>query len=214
MKLDLRTEITAPVPRAITSIADSDQYHLLHYPSDSSQPDTRTRLLFTCDAVEDLPFVREFCKRYARHFSCSIVEPFCAAKANHISYVRWLTAQNLAVNTVVIVLVGPTTSRCANVDWDIAAALTDVGEGTAGLVGIILPHYFDMAEQIRNLRMLPRRLVDNTSNGYASIYTWQHQMNSLYNVQNMVETALASNRMSIVQANNKLALMRPNSGKG
>ena len=104
---------------------------------------------------------------------------------------------------------GPTSSTCANIDWDIAAALTNVGAGTAGLVGIMLPHYFDMASEVRNLRIIPHRLSDNTICGYATLYTWEHIMQSLFNVQAMVQNALQISRISQVKPVNKLPLRKP-----
>lgn len=190
--------------------ASDSQYHLLNYPNDSLEPEALTRLVFTCDTDQDLPFVTAFCEQYAQHFNCTIVEPFRGECCDRIDYVRWLAKeQALSKNTVVVALVGPTSSTCANIDWDIAAALTNVGAGTAGLVGIMLPHYFDMASEVRNLRIIPHRLSDNTICGYATLYTWEHIMQSLFNVQAMVQNALQISRISQVKPVNKLPLRKP-----
>lgn len=189
--------------------ASDSQYHLLNYPNDSPDPAALTRLVFTCDTNQDLPFVTAFCELYAQHFNCTIVEPFRGEDCDRIDYVRWLAKdQALAKNTVVVALVGPTSSTCANMDWDIAAALTNVGGGTAGLVGIMLPHYFDMASEVRNLRIIPHRLSDNTICGYATLYTWEHVMTSLFNVQVVVQKALEISRVSQVKPVNKLPLKK------
>ena len=191
------------------SLCDGQSFHLLEYPSDAPARRERTRLLLTCDTSQDLEFATAFSEQYASHFLCTIVEPFGAAKANRISYVRWLSKQQeLARNTVVVVLVGPTTSTCANVDWDVAAALTDSGWGTAGLAGIMLPHYFDMASEVRNLRIIPHRLSSNTSNGYASLYTWEHVMKRLFNAQMMVHSAMESRQMYMIEPDNTLPLRK------
>ncbi|MFK7730118.1 MAG: TIR domain-containing protein [Pseudomonadales bacterium] len=210
--LNVNTDIIhSPPSNGANALSTSNsKYHLLSYPNDSDQLEALPRLLFTCDTDQDLPFVTSFCELYAQHFNCTIVEPFCKQSTNRIDYVRWLTTeQGLAKNTVVVALVGPTTSTCANVDWDIAAALTEAGNGIAGLVGIMLPHYFDMASEVRNLRIIPHRLSDNTISGYATLYTWQHVMKSLYNVQVMVQAALKASRMSLIQPINKLPLKKP-----
>ncbi len=187
----------------------SSQYHLLSYPNNSAEPETLPNLLFTCDTEQDLPYVTAFCELYAQHFHCTLVEPFCSQDADRKDYVRWLSAGQIQPNnTVVVALVGPTTSTCANVDWDIATALTDVGHGTAGLVGIMLPHYFDMATEVRNLRIIPHRLSANAASGYATLYTWQHVMRSLFNAQVMVQNALETSRLSFVEPVNSLPLKK------
>ncbi len=211
MQLDTNNAISGDVgPVANAGLLHSSPYHLLQYPSKSSLGKPKTRILLSCDTGNDLRFVTEFCERYSQHFRCTIVEPFNRQQANRMDYVFWLaTERALARNTVLVVLVGPTTAGCANVDWDIAASLTDSGLGTAGLVGVLLPNYFESGSEAKSLRNIPHRLALNTSNGYATVYTWQHVMSSLFNAESMVRRALENSRSSQFQPNNRPPLRKP-----
>ena len=93
---------------------------------------------------------------------------------NSDEYIKQLIQKDyLSDTTVLVVLVGPKTKCRKHVDWEIAGALNrKVGDGYAGLIGILLPGHPDYGKSNRNLNNLPKRLAANVESGYATIYDW------------------------------------------
>ena len=81
---------------------------------------------------------------------------------------RLIREDKIRSSSVIVVLVGPNTRKRKHVDWEIYAGLSSGINGSAGLVGVLLPEF------INNdfIRDLPGRLRDNVDSGYAKLYTW------------------------------------------
>lgn len=110
--------------------------------------------------------------------------------------------------TVCVVLIGPNTYGRKHVDWEIAAALNYKTGGYSGLIGILLPEIpmYDAPQDINyllkrisnpelppkqtyNFDILPTRLADNVTSGYADIYTWDWLCADATRVKNAIENA-------------------------
>lgn len=90
---------------------------------------------------------------------------------------RLIREDKISDSSVVIVLIGPNTKKRKHVDWEIYAGLRASINGTAGLIGVLLPTFpLDSAGKYF-LDDLPARLADNVSSGYADIYTWEYFKN-------------------------------------
>lgn len=82
----------------------------------------------------------------------------------------------LSDSTVTVVLIGSETWKRKHVDWEIGSSIRQTKNSSrSGLMGILLPSYhsyfsreygkFDHSE-------IPPRLSDNIKNGFAKIYDW------------------------------------------
>jgi len=71
---------------------------------------------------------------------------------------------------VLVVLLGAKTKCRKHVDWEISGALNrKVGDSYAGLLGLLLPSHPDYGKNTYNGSLVPARLYDNLSSGYAII---------------------------------------------
>lgn len=93
---------------------------------------------------------------------------------NSAEYTKQLIQKGyLSDTTVLIVLVGPNTKHRKHIDWEISGALNHkVGDGYAGLIGILLPTHPDYVKATYNPKNLPKRLAANIESGYAKLYNW------------------------------------------
>lgn len=88
-------------------------------------------------------------------------------------YIKRLIQQNyISDSSVVVVLVGPETYCRKHVDWEIAAGLMKKVGGYSGLLGIRLPTHPDYGLKNYNEHNVPLRLVRNIQSGYAYLYEW------------------------------------------
>jgi hypothetical protein len=92
---------------------------------------------------------------------------------NSTEYIARLIRQDFISDaSVVVVLVGPKTYCRKHVDWEIFAGLDPRTGGRSGLVGFLLPHHPNFAAGTYNPVIVPARLVENLSSGYASFFRW------------------------------------------
>lgn len=81
-------------------------------------------------------------------------------------------------STVTVVLIGSETFKRKHVDWEISSTLRDTEfNPRGGLLGILLPTFSSYPNV--NLNLIPQRLADNVSNGYAKIIPWTDNVNLL-----------------------------------
>lgn len=92
---------------------------------------------------------------------------------------RLIREDKISLSTVVVVLIGSETYKRKHVDWEIYAGLTEKAGGHSGLIGIILPSYYDNPVN-KKLKVgkyydstIPARLNDNIKTKYAKIYKWE-----------------------------------------
>jgi hypothetical protein len=86
----------------------------------------------------------------------------------------------LADSTVTIVLLGRSTWGRKHVDWEIDSSLRETKlSSRSGLLGILLPSHPNYGSKEYNEEFVPRRLVDNSKNGYAKIYNYSEDPNSV-----------------------------------
>lgn len=90
---------------------------------------------------------------------------------------RLIREEKICDSSVVIVLVGPNTKRRKHVDWEIYAGLSPSINGSAGLVGIILPELKPTSDGKYYYDDIPPRLSDNWKSGYADVYEWDYAKN-------------------------------------
>ena len=105
---------------------------------------------------------------------------------------RLIREDKISDASVVVVLVGPNTRKRKHVDWEIYAGLRASINGSAGLVGVLLPEFPIASNGDYCIDDLPPRLGDNVSSGYASIYTWQRFVS---NFNSIIDTAF-NNRLT------------------
>lgn len=75
--------------------------------------------------------------------------------------------------TVTVVLIGTETWKRKHVDWEIASSLRHTKKNSrCGLIGLILPTHSNYQKQSYTAGIIPPRLVDNQQCGFAKIYDW------------------------------------------
>lgn len=100
-------------------------------------------------------------------------------------YIKRLIQQDYIADTsVLIVLVGPNTWRRKHVDWEISAALSKKVGGHSGLLGLTLPTHSAYRQPTFNPLVVPPRLVDNVSTGFAKQYSWTENPNEIVALAN------------------------------
>lgn len=99
---------------------------------------------------------------------------------------RLIREEKISDSSVVIVLVGPNTKRRKHVDWEIYAGLSPSINGSAGLIGVLLPELKPLPNGKYSYNDVPARLADNWCTGYANVYTWEYAKN---NFNSIVEQA-------------------------
>jgi hypothetical protein len=86
----------------------------------------------------------------------------------------------LADSTVTIVLLGRSTWGRMHVDWEIDSSLRETKlSSRSGLLGILLPTHLNYGSNKYNEEFIPGRLADNLKNGYAKIYNYSRDPNSV-----------------------------------
>lgn len=75
--------------------------------------------------------------------------------------------------SVTVVLIGEKTWQRKHVDWEIGSSIRDTKNNPrSGLLGIVLPSYPRIDKSKYNPKTIPPRLLDNINCGFASIYNW------------------------------------------
>ncbi len=94
---------------------------------------------------------------------------------NSDEYIKRLIREDkVSDSSVVIVLVGPNTRKRKHVDWEIYAGLRQSINGSAGLIGIMLPEIKNAPNGGYYYSDMPGRLEDNVRAGYAEVYSWNY----------------------------------------
>jgi len=92
---------------------------------------------------------------------------------------RLIQLSYLSDTSVLVVLIGAKTYCRKHVDWEISAALSKKVGGYTGLVGLILPSHPDYGKDTYNSENIPSRLAENLSSGYAKLYDWSENAESI-----------------------------------
>ena len=78
-------------------------------------------------------------------------------------------------STVTVVLVGARTWQRKFVDWEIGSSIRETQYNSrSGLLGILLPTYPSFSTNTYNPHTIPPRLYDNIQCGFAKIYGWSN----------------------------------------
>jgi MTH538 TIR-like domain (DUF1863) len=113
--------------------------------------------------------------------------------------------------TVLIVLISQHTRGRKHVDWEISAALNyKVGDGYAGLVGILLPTFQLLTNGRYQYDDIPDRLADNVKSGYATIYNWNVACASAETFLNIIESSYNSRSLLSDKIDNSRLQMQRN----
>ena len=133
---------------------------------------------------------------------------------------RLIREEKISLSTVVVVLIGAETYKRKHVDWEISAGLTEKAGGHSGLIGIILPTYYDNPENndLKKGRFyyktIPARLSANVKSGYAQICTWDYAFdldkNSEFKIKQFIEDAFKRKNSESDKINNSLKQMEEN----
>lgn len=122
---------------------------------------------------------------------------------------RLIREEKISDASVVVVLVGPNTRKRKHVDWEIYAGLRASINGSAGLVGVLLPEFPIASNGNYYTKDLPARLGDNVKSGYASIYTWNDFVRRFNSI---IETAFNNRITKKALINNSRFQMQRNLG--
>ncbi len=102
----------------------------------------------------------------------------------------------IADATVTVVLIGPCTWQRKHVDWEISSSLRATKNNSrCGLLGILLPNHINHNTGIYLPKLIPPRLVDNTTGEepYVYIYNWNDAFltneDGIYNVVTWIHQA-------------------------
>ena len=83
-------------------------------------------------------------------------------------------------STVTVVLIGEETWKRKHVDWEIGSSIRHTQNNPrSGLLGIILPTYPRKSTKEYNRYTIPPRLFDNIDCGFAKIYNWSTNPDSI-----------------------------------
>ena len=113
---------------------------------------------------------------------------------------RTIREEFIADATVTVVLVGKCTWQRKYVDWEISSSLRDTENNPrCGLLGILLPTHPDYNQSRYSSNLIPPRLADNCTIGYASMYNWT---NDVAHVQKWIHAAFCK-RYEILPDNHR-----------
>ena len=105
---------------------------------------------------------------------------------------RLIREEKISDTSVIVVLIGNHKKNRKHVDWEIYAGLRASINGSAGLLGILLPEINTNGNEYP-FSVLPPRLADNVKTGYAKIYKWN---DAIKNFPQIVEEAFM-NRINL-----------------
>ena len=118
-------------------------------------------------------------------------------------------------STVTVVLVGANTWRRKHVDWEIGSSIRDTPKNPrSGLLGILLPTYPRPPSRPHDyyIYTIPPRLHDNIECGFAKIYGWSEDPNT---VQSWIDDAFKLRKSTEILPHNSRASFKKNrSGEG
>lgn len=137
-------------------------------------------------------------------------------------YVKRLIQEDKITNSsVIVVLIGSETYKRKHVDWEISAGLSAKAGGYSGLVGIILPTYYNNISNISfeylnnyNSDTIPPRLLDNVKSGFAELYHWNDvfEKNNYgrFNIENIIDDAFRRKNTISFKIDNSLEQFKDN----
>ena len=112
-------------------------------------------------------------------------------------------------STVTIVLIGTETWQRKHVDWEIGASIRSTTYNPrSGLIGIYLPTHPDHGRNKYNANICPPRLLFNVKNGFAKLYDWNTNPNT---VQSWIHDAF-ERRNKIIPGNSYASFVNNRSG--
>ena len=135
---------------------------------------------------------------------------------------RLIREEKITDSSVVVVLIGSETYKRKHVDWEIYAGLTTKAGGRSGLIGILLPSYYNNSDneyldrKCYNGNTIPARLNDNQelSPPYSAIYKWESTQsknsNGIYPVENWIEEAFQRKNDTNLECDNSREQMQRN----
>jgi hypothetical protein len=120
---------------------------------------------------------------------------------NSDDYIKQLIQKEFLFDTtVLVVLIGSKTKCRMHVDWEISGALNyKVGDRYAGLLGLFLPTHPNYGSDKYSPNLVPKRLAENFSSGYAIAKDWTDDR---VKMQKYIEEAF-SNRKEFLKIINK-----------
>lgn len=174
--------------------------------------DTRHRVFISYHHENDEKYKEAFEKDFGDLFINESVSDGDYKPDLSDEYVKHLIAKNnVALSTVVVVLIGKDTYKRKHVDWEISAGLDEENKCRAGLVGILLPTYYTN-QTPRGLddgyENIPERLQDNIKTGYAKLYSWfeviTKDSDGKYKIQKIIDEAFERKyNYNIISTNNR-----------
>jgi len=131
--------------------------------------------VFVCyDLEEDSEYAQKFLSLYNNtipliHIGIDMKDP----NQNPNELKKLIKSEYLQNSRVTVVLMGKNTWRKKYVDWIISSSLKDTMKfPMSGLIGIYLPTHPEYAFDEVSGNLMPARLVDNMTTGYASVHHW------------------------------------------
>lgn len=161
----------------------------------------RHKVFISYHHANDEFYKNEFDKKFG---NCFINKSVTAGEYNEdlsSDYIKRLIREDkISDCSVVVVLIGSETYKRKHVDWEIYAGLCKKAGGYSGLIGLILPSYYDTSENKHlkgqdkyNTSTVPPRLQDNIKTEFAAIYKWEQtqfkNLSGVYPIENWIEEA-------------------------
>lgn len=142
---------------------------------------TRHKVFISYHHANDQVYKDEFVKIFQNYFIDKSVHAGEYDEDLSTDYIkRLIMEEKITDSSIIIVLVGCETFKRKHVDWEISAGLSCRAGGYSGLMGIILPTYYNSIDNYRLNRnqyydnTIPPRLSDNIKTEYATIYNWEN----------------------------------------
>ena len=141
---------------------------------------TRHKVFISYHHANDQDYKNEFVRLFQNYFIDKSVHLGEYDEDLSTDYIkRLIREEKITDSSIVVVLIGKDTYKRKHVDWEISAGLSCLAGGCSGLLGIILPTYYNSLENYNLPRnkflydTIPPRLSDNIKTGYADIYSWE-----------------------------------------
>ena len=155
---------------------------------------TRHKVFVSYHHENDQQYKDFFIEKFAPYFIDKSVHYGEYSEDLSTDYIkRLIREEKITDSSIIVVLVGTDTYKRKHVDWEISAGLSSLAGGYSGLLGIILPTYYNSLQNYslpRNqyrYETIPPRLADNIISRYADIYNWESLFdNNIYRTPNIV----------------------------
>lgn len=142
---------------------------------------TRHKVFISYHHANDEVYKREFIRVFQNYFIDKSVHVGEYDEDLSTDYIkRLIREEKITDSSIIVVLIGSETYKRKHVDWEIYAGLSCQAGGCSGLIGIILPTYYNSINNCHLSRneylydTIPPRLSDNIKTGYANIYKWEN----------------------------------------